>query len=107
MGTPLLLNTWIHSSQLNLRIFLTNYTNLSFCLYSTPFDVTFYFAFFLPTGSHLGVVPEHEVQKVLHRRVLEQFTVRQRMLNMKYTYNGLKRNVSVVCSVQFSCVFCV
>jgi len=52
-----------------------------------------FFLFF--TGSHLGVVPEHEVQKVLHRRVLEQFTVRQRMLNMKYTYNGLKRNVSI------------
>lgn len=46
-------------------------------------------------NSHLGVVPEHEVQKILHRRVLEQFTLRQKLLNLKYTYNALKNNVSV------------
>lgn len=47
-------------------------------------------------SSHLGVVPEHEVQKILHRRVLEQFTLRQKLLNLKYTYNALKNNVSKI-----------
>lgn len=46
------------------------------------------------THSHLGVVPEHEVQKILHRRVLEQFTIRQKLLSMKFSYNNLKNNVS-------------
>ena len=45
-------------------------------------------------GSLYSIVPEHEVLRVLHRRVLEQFTARQKVLHMKYTYNGLKQNVS-------------
>jgi hypothetical protein len=42
-------------------------------------------------------VPEHEVQKILHRRVLEQFMIRQKMLHMSYTYRALKNNVSACC----------
>ena len=82
---------FVHHSHIQ-SIFITLFIVVNITLYST-------------TGSHLGVVPEHEVQKVLHRRVLEQFTVRQRMLNMKYTYNGLKRNVS--CCEKFYNIFVV
>ena len=45
---------------------------------------------------HAGVVPEFEVQKILHRRVLEQFMERQKMLMMKYHYKALVDNVSLI-----------
>lgn len=42
------------------------------------------------------MVPEHEVQKILHRRVLEQFLVRQRQLILQYSYKHLRNNVRTV-----------
>lgn len=53
-------------------------------------------------STHMGVVPEHEVQKILHRRVLEQFVLRQKMLSMKYLFTSLANNVS---EIVFPCVF--
>jgi hypothetical protein len=41
-----------------------------------------------------GVVPEHEVQKILHRRVLEQFLMRQKHLILQFSYKSLRNNVS-------------
>jgi hypothetical protein len=40
------------------------------------------------------VVPEHEVQKILHRRVLEQFLMRQKHLILQFSYKSLRNNVS-------------
>jgi hypothetical protein len=43
-------------------------------------------------GQRLGVVPEYEVQKVLHRRVLETFLLKQHNLVLKYCYSSLHKN---------------
>jgi hypothetical protein len=44
----------------------------------------------------IGVVPEHEVQKILHRRVLEQFLMRQKHLILQFSYKSLRNNVSTL-----------
>jgi hypothetical protein len=47
-----------------------------------------------PLFLFIGVVPEHEVQKILHRRVLEQFLMRQKHLILQFSYKSLRNNVS-------------
>jgi hypothetical protein len=49
----------------------------------------------------VGVVPEHEVQKILHRRVLEQFLMRQKHLILQFSYKSLRNNVSNYCCVAY------
>jgi histone H3/H4 len=41
----------------------------------------------------LGVVPEFEVQKILHHRVLLQFMEKQRLLTMRFCYKALHQTV--------------